>query len=475
MFEKRIPVEGAQQVILADMAGHVALEGWDETDVLVRLPDGKEEHLTVEETELGPAISARYHCEVWVPAALPVTVRQARGHLKVAGLASLNAEQVRGHLKLAGVDDAVLAEVYGNLKADASASLRLVGTTYGDARLSQIQSADLQNVRGQLSVKSAGQVRVSRVGGNLVAKEIGKTLDADQIGGNAILKSIAGAATVDQVAGNLVAKDLAGGARFPRIGGNLVWRGDLGTGRSYHFQCDGNAVLRLQEGTNAHLTLSAGGRILSSLDLADQEQEGGRLSGTLGEGGAELVVEAKGNVTVGGGSEAVGAELGEEISRQINESLQALDLEAIGRQVSEEMEGALSRLRVKLEDVDWERMGQRAQQAVERAMERMERDMDRAMEQVARHQEQAARYQERMARHQERLQRRMEREAQRRERRGQRHGVEVDFGWEEEMEAEAGAPDSGPDLDEERLSILRMVEQGQISPEEAEMLLDALE
>jgi hypothetical protein len=32
-----------------------------------------------------------------------------------------------------------------------------------------------------------------------------------------------------------------------------------------------------------------------------------------------------------------------------------------------------------------------------------------------------------------------------------------------------------PDLDEERLSILRMVEQGQISPEEAEMLLDALQ
>jgi hypothetical protein len=307
-------------------------------------------------------------------------------------------------------------------------------------------------------------VRVTRVGGEMVAKEISGTLDADQIGGNATLKSIVGAATVDQVAGNLLAKDLAGGARFPRIGGNLVWKGDLGAGRSYYFQCDGNALLRFGEDTNAHLSLSAGGRILSSLDLADQEQEDGQLRGTLGEGGAELVVEAKGNVNVGGSSEAVGAELGEEISRQINESLQALDLEAIGRQVSEEMEGALSRLRVKLEGVDWERIGLRAQQGVERAMERMERDMDRAMEQVGRQQE--------------RLQRRLEREARRRERRERQHAVQVDFGWEEEMESEAGAPDSpdaGPDLEEERLSILRMVEQGQISPEEAEMLLDALE
>jgi len=461
MFEKRIPVEGAHQLILADMAGNVALDVWDEADVLVRLADGEEELLKVKETEEGLVLSTPTSCQVRVPAALPVIVRQAHGNLKVAGLASLNAEQVRGNLKLDGVDDAVLAEVYGHLKAGASTKLRLVGTTYGNARLDNVQSADLQNVRGHLVVRSASQVRVTRVGGELVAKEISGTLDADQIGGNATLKSIAGAATVDQVAGNLVAKDLAGGARFPRIGGNLVWKGDLGTGRSYHFQCDGNAVLRLQEGTNAHLTLSAGGRILSSLDLADQEQEGGQLSGTLGEGGAELVVEAKGNVTVGGGPEAVGTELGEEISRQINEGLQALDLEALGRQVSEEMEGALSRLRVKLEGVDWERMGQRAQQAVERAMERMERDMDRAMDQVGREQE--------------RLQRRLEREALRRERRERRHGVQVDFGWEEEMEAEAGAPDPGPDLDEERLSILRMVEQGQISPEEAEMLLDALE
>lgn len=461
MFETRIPVEGAQRLTLADMAGNVALEAWQEMDVLVRLRDGEEEHLTVEETEQGPALSARTSCEVWVPAALPVTVRQALGNLKVEGLASLNAEQVRGNLKLDGVDEAVLAEVYGNFRAGSMTSLRLVGTTYGDAKLAQVEAADLQNVRGQLLVKSTGRLRVTRVGGNLNAREMGEALDADQIGGNALLKSIAGPVTVDQVAGNVVARDLEGGARIPRIGGNLVLKGGLAAGRSYHFQSDGNAVLHLQEGTSAHVSFSAGGRILCSLDLADREQEGGQLSGTLGDGGAELVVAADGNLVVGDGSETIGVEIGAEISRQINEGLQAIDFEAIGRQVGEEMEGALSRLRVKLESVDWERMGERAQQAVERAMSRMERDMDRAMGQVAREQE--------------RMQRRMEREARRRQRRARQHSVEVDLDWEDEMEAEAGTPDVGPNLDDERLSILKMVEQGQISTEEAEMLLDALE
>lgn len=461
MFEKKVSVEGAQRLILDDMSDNVVVEGWDEPEVLVRLREGEEEHLVVEETEGGPAISVRTSCEVRVPAALPVTVRQALGNLKVDGLLSLNAEQVRGNLKVRGVEEVVLAEVYGNLRVESSTSLRLTGTVYGDARLAEVESTDLQNVRGQLVAKSAGRVRVTRVGGNLTAKDVGTALDADQVGGNATLKAISGPLTVDQVAGNMTAKDLAAGARVPRIGGNLVLNGDLGAGRSYHFQCDGNAVLRMQEGTNAHLSLSAGGRILSSLELAEQEEEDGRLSGTLGTGGTELVVEANGNVVVGDRKGAVGAELGEEISRQINESLEAIDFEAIGRQVSEEMEGALSRLRVKLESVDWERMGMQAQRAVERAMESMERNMDRAMEQVARQQE--------------RMQRRMEREAQRQERRQRRHGVEVDIGWEEEMDEEAGAPDSGPNLDDERLSILKMVEQGQISPEDAEMLLDALE
>jgi hypothetical protein len=42
------------------------------------------------------------------------------------------------------------------------------------------------------------------------------------------------------------------------------------------------------------------------------------------------------------------------------------------------------------------------------------------------------------------------------------------------VEADEPPTEFEPDLDQERLSILRMVEQGQITPQDAEMLLDAL-
>jgi len=469
MIERQIQMAEGARLTLSEMAGNVALAGWGETDVLIRLRDGQEEQLVVEDSEGGPAVSAQVACEVHVPVALPVAVRQARANLNVKGLADLNAEQVRGNLRLSEVNEAVIAEVYGNLKAKAVTSLRLVGTVYGEAGLKAVQAADLQNVRGNLQAREVERLRVSRVGGNLQAREIGHTLDADQVGGNALLKGAGGVVTLNQVAGNLVAKDLIGGAKVARVGGNLVLNGDLGTGCTYHFQADGNAVLRLTEEASAHLTLSARGQMLSAMTLADEEREEGRLSGTLGDGGAEIVVEAKGNVLLGGVGPAIGVGLGEEIARQVEESLHAVDLEAIGQQVSKEMEQAMSRLQVKLEGMDWDRIGYRTHEAVERAMERMQRDVDRLAKKEARHQERLRR----MAEKEARLQEKLGRKAQRRAHHRPRPEVTVEIeDWGGESEAEPIKPE--PSLDEERLSILKMVEQGQITPEDAEMLLVAL-
>ncbi len=459
MVERRIQIGEGGRLTLAEMGSDVALYGWEQAEVLLRLPDGGEQDLTVEATENGPAVSARAACEVRVPRQVPVAVRQVLGNLKVKGLADLNAEQVRGNLKLDQVGQVVVAEVYGNLKVDETASLRVVGTVYGDAHLDEVSEADLQNVRGTLRAKESDRVRASRIGGDLQAKEITGALAADQVGGNALLKEIGGRVTLDRVAGNLVARQLTGGAGVARVGGNLVWNGALGGGCTYRFQVDGNAVLRLPEEANAHLTLVARGSLLSSLKLADEEREGSRLTGRLGDGGAEIAVEAGGNLVLGGGEAAGHVDLGEEIARQVEEGLRAIDLEAIGRRASEEMEQAMSRLRVKLESVDWDRIGRQTQQAIERAMERVERDAERMAE--------------RAARYQARWERRAGREAR-------RQGPQVRppaamAGAEEWQVGEADEPSvPAPDLDEERLSILKMVEQGQITPAEAELLLDAL-
>ncbi|MGD9047051.1 MAG: hypothetical protein PVF77_03280, partial [Anaerolineae bacterium] len=298
MFEKRIQIEEGKVLTLLDMRGSLAVATWDQPDVLLRLREGEETDLQVEWTETGPAVSAQVGCDVKVPASLPVKVREAKANMRVTGVSDFDAEQVRGNLKLSGVSEANIAEVYGNLKADQSSSLGIAGTVFGGAALKGLETADLQNVRGNLRVNGADHLRASRIGGNLHATEVG-ALSVDQVGGNAALKGISGAVTLGQVAGNLAAKNLLGGAKVPKVGGNLALNGEIRSGCTYHFHVRGNAVLRLPEEASAHVALSSRGKILSSVALVDPVEDGNTLSGTLGDGGAEIAVEAGGNVMLG--------------------------------------------------------------------------------------------------------------------------------------------------------------------------------
>jgi len=252
-------------------------------------------------------------------------------------------------------------------------------------------------------------------------------------------------------------------------------------GRTYQFRADGNAALHLEDEAAAHISLQAGGHLLSTLALTGEEQTEKSLSGLLNDGGAELSVHAEGNLFIGIGGHAdhevpdeVGARFGQEMGEVLSTSFDEMgrQMEAsfdnIGRQVESEVEAALGRLRVKLDGMDWARIGGHAQASVERAMSRLEQESGRLAE--------------RMAHHQDRIRLRAQREALRVEReamRAQRHersAVATGAAAVAATDAEA-APEVGvePDLDQERLTILKMVEQGQITPQEAEMLLEALD
>ena len=147
MIEKRIQVEEGAHLTLDEMAGNVALSGWDEADVLIRLSDDRQERLCIEESDNGPVVSAQASCELLVPSHLPVVIRGVSGNLVVKNLgAQLNAEQVRGNLTMSDVQEAAFAEVYGRLKASDVSSLRVAGTIYGDAIIKGIQSIELQNI-----------------------------------------------------------------------------------------------------------------------------------------------------------------------------------------------------------------------------------------------------------------------------------------------------------------------------------------
>ncbi len=482
MSEKQIQLAEGAEVTLLEMAGDLKVSGWDEAYVQVELDSDEEKDLVIGESPSGPELSARASCEVWVPAGTPVTVGQARGNVKVREMqATFKAEQVSGDLKLSNMGEAAIDTVHGNLKASDLSSLRVTDVVAGNASVKQVESVDLRAVHGNLRAKALGLLRVGHVAGQVVVKDVEGPVSAEQVDGSAVLKDVGGMVVLDKVAGNLVARDLLGGVKAGRIDGNLVLGGDLGSGCTYQFRTSGNAALKLAEDANASLMLKAGGRVMSTATLTEEERTENSLSGILGDGGTELSVEADGNVSLGhpgrgtccedeeemwdeGEDELgrAGFSLGDEISRQVEQSLRAIDVEEISRRASEEIERAMTQMRAKLESIDWARVGYQAEGAMERALGQMQRELDRLSEK-------AARQQEKMQRAAEQRQRQAERQAERQRRPAAR--VQT-MPWQAGQPTPAPMP--APSFDEERLSILTMVEQGQITIQEAETLLDAL-
>jgi len=486
MIEKQIPLAEGAQVTLLEMAGDLKVSGWDEAYVQVELDGDEEKDLRVGESPSGVELSARTSCEVYVPAGAPVTIRQAMGNVKVKEVqAVFKTEQVHGDLRLSDMGEVVIDTAHGNLKAGDLSTLRVTDVVSGNATIKSMESADLRAVQGNLQAKALGRLQVGRVAGDLVAKDVEGPVSAEQADGNAMLKDIGGMVTIDKVGGNLVARDLLGGVRAGRVGGNLVLSGDLGSGCTYQFRAGGNAALKLADDANASVTLKAGGRVVSTAALAEEVRTENSLSGILGDGGSEVTVEAGGNVILGYPGRVswhedeeglweeaedergpCGISLGDEISRQVEESLRAIDVEAISRKAGEEIERAMAQMRAKLESIDWARVGHHAEGAMERALGQMQRELDRMSEK-------AARQQEKMQRAAEQRQRQAERHAERQAEQQRRPAARAHtVTWQAGQPRPTPAP--APSFDEERLSILTMVEQGQITIQEAETLLDAL-
>ena len=100
MIEKQVAISEGQHLTLVKMRHNAKLASWDQEYVLIRLREGEEQELQIEESEMGPAVSAQQNCDVWVPAGIPVKVRSALGNLAVTGLQDLDIERRKAELQL---------------------------------------------------------------------------------------------------------------------------------------------------------------------------------------------------------------------------------------------------------------------------------------------------------------------------------------------------------------------------------------
>lgn len=415
----------APEIQIGEILGDLQVRGWESPQVAVSAdPD----ELDLQETDGSLRLSCRGDCDLYVPRAATLTI--------------------------------------GNVHGDAS--LKLLG-----------DSLTIDQVHGDLDLRSIVAVQITTIHGDLAVKNVAEDVIIQQVLGDADIRQVHGQSQLGNVDGNL---DLLGveGDIQAATQGNARLRLEHLTGSTYQVQGDDNIYCYLPLDANLKISLSSQGEVIKvRLPEESRTYKQATHELTLGDGSAALSLTAGGSIYLfveraswpsdreqAVGSMGISDEFGQQIAQQVENQIHT-QMEAMTRHLNEQMSRLSERLgQVGLGAEETERIVSEAMRASERESQRAEEKLRRA--------------QEKLERKLEAQRQRSERRAQEMDRRTRRSSWK--FEWPAPPAAPArpkppmpAAPSAPAVTEEERLLILRMLEQKKISLEEADRLLSALE
>ena len=407
-----------------------------------------------------------------------VIIEKVLGELQVKGWERPEVS-VKAHpdeLTLEEQDDVVTLSCRGNctIRLPHDATLR-VERVYGDARFKLLEDQlIIEQIMGSLTLRSVAGTQIESVQGNLSARQVAGDLLVNQVMGNAEARNVQGRCLLEEVSGNLELRDVDGEVNSSARG-NADLRLRTLSGENYSVECSGNLRCRLPEDASTRLELSSEAEdIRVRQPTGTQTHRKARCELNLGAGEVAMKLSAGGSLYVSSQPadwaepEDLGADFSEgfgfsgdynsRIADQIAAQIES-QMEAMTRRLNEQMANLSSAMgKAGLSEAETEALMERARETQERAAALAQEKMRRAQAKLERKLEAARR--------------RSEMKAQAAERRSQSRGRRP---WSFEWPSPPPPPPKEPVSDEERLMILRMLEQKKITLQEAEELLAALE
>jgi hypothetical protein len=296
--------------------------------------------------------------------------------------------------------------------ADATVTIQLAS---GDLRVMQLNgSLAIENVNGDARLRQIGPLLIKNVQGDLDLRDASGEVRIESVRGDAALKHLDGALNINRVSGDLLVEDLGGGASIGNVNGDVKLEIELRPNQSYNANANGDLVLNVLGG-GAKMNVACKGEIRNRLSMAEWQGNERAATGVLGDGAATVNLMARGDILLLAGGTGWDADgISDHVESMIESAMDKFETE-------------MSRMQKHLE----ERFGNQA--------ERIRRQTDRAKKKA----ERAA-------------------------------GSWGSFFASSRGSAPA-TPPSEPVSDQERMAILKMVEEKKITADEAAKLLAALD
>jgi hypothetical protein len=407
---------------------------------------------------------------ITVPSNVNVLVEYVSGDLRVAGWdrGELMAKTDGDQLDLADGSDPITIACYEDLilylprlanltveKMSGDVSLQALqgpinlGPVSGDLTMDAVGPVTLNKIHGDASLRNVGAINATSVEGDFVVRGAHGACVLDSIGGDASLRDIDGMVTIQNVGSDLYVRNVRGSVTA-NAGSDAALYVDPKPGQQYVVTAGSDLIARLSPEPNVKLHLTANSPESIQVDFPGVEvpRDCSECHVVVGEetpGMAEMVLQANDDLLVT--SQASKWEDAADFGVGMRDGLEWPLPPDFSERINKRVQAALERANAHLEAANRraEAAGQRASIKVEAAMRRAEAKA---------------------------------RAAEVRARRGSEHvHANINIGrWKWDLTpGEAPAEPANPVSDDERLTILKMLQEKKITVEEAEKLLAALE
>jgi len=331
----------------------------------------------------------------------------------------------------------------------------------GDAHIKGLQEAlIIKKVGGDLFLSDLGNTEVSSVGGDLFAKSIRGDLNVQKCGGDCTIQDTDGQLSVEKTGGDLIFNDIGGGISA-RAGGDIHGSFSPVSWQAYSLRSGSDLSVQLPADLNAVINCHSKTSQITFLSENKEETSSSKeVTRTFGEGGVSIKLEAQGDITVTTREESWSPKFNlhvemdpdfpnfaEEITSQTIAQLEE-QLSGLDQQLQESLSGiteSLSSLGLSEEEL------QSIQEKISSSGENAARSVERITQKTQ------AKIEKKIAKAQSKA----------RKSRSKKRSFD--------LESFLGESGREKDLEEERMLILKMLQEKKITADQADDLLSALE
>jgi hypothetical protein len=289
----------------------------------------------------------------------------------------------------------------------------------GDASVRGIKGdIELKEIGGDLSIRDVGSVAIDTIGADLSVRNATGSLFVKNAHGDVSIRDIEGNVNLESVADDLAVRDVRGNVKV-NVGEDVIIYLDPKSDGNYSVVAGDDILLVMPANANATLSIQ-GDEIDVDLPGVEEDEDASSRSIVLGNGSAMISLSAGGDVRVSDKADA--GEHAEEF-------------------------GNFAGL-----NIDWSNFGEQISRQVERQVERATRRAEEAGRRAERHAERHAR-----------------------KWRGKVNVGRWDWNFGPDGVITPPAPPAEPVAEEERMAILKMLQEKKITAAQADELLKALE